>query len=156
MTVFANRMSTASEHEKNVCARIRSLGWQCEPFGQALLSEPMREALRRFKTPVRWMPDLIAVRDEILFVDAKSEQRRDTPNFSVECASWESDKRWSIALAAPVVYVFADFSANYIDALRPIRTISEDRGGTSGSGTAFILVRKSDQLHLEEIFGRVE
>lgn len=147
------RLRLALDHERAVMERIRSAGWSCEPFGQAMLTEAIRKILRRHRTPIRWMPDLLAIREEVLLVDAKYELRTDTPNFSIECDAIEAHKRWSVALASPVVYVFPDFTVNTVESLRPIHEFHNVRGQTRGSGTDFVLVRKSDQHPFDEIFG---
>jgi hypothetical protein len=150
----SERLRRAKEHEIAVCERITAAGWTCEAFGQGMLSETMRDVLKVHRTPIRWMPDLIAVRDEVLLIDAKYELRTDTPNFSIECSAIDAHQRWSIALAVPIVYVFADFTVNYVHGLRPVHEFHDVRGQTRGSGTDFVLIRKDEQHPFDEIFGQ--
>jgi Holliday junction resolvase len=156
---FAERFDAGIAHERAVADRVRQAGWLCEPFGQALLSEAMRQALRHSgRTPVRWMPDLIAVRArDVLFIDAKTVQSA-TANFSIEADAYDSAQRWSSALGEALVYVFADFRANYCAAIEKERQLGRDRvrGPFPGVGpgrTPYYLVRKDDQPDFDEVFG---
>lgn len=157
---FTDRYVDAVAHENAICVQLGRRGWSVEPFGQALLSERMRDGMRQVHYPVfwRWLPDLIACRDgRIVLVDGKYELRTDTPNFSVEMSARHAHL-CMLDLGAPIVYVFGDMSCNYCDDLIPERGYGSLGGagrvdGVRGSGTPFVLVKKSQQLHLDEIFG---
>lgn len=145
-------MTLAVAHERATCELIRGCGWRCEPFGQALLSSEMRDALRRTKSPIRWIPDLIASNLEIvMLVDAKSETRHDTPNFSIEKAAHDAHLRWWAIMGVPVLYVWADFRVQWANDLHP--TITGPWHGY-GSGTPYWLIPKAKQLPFDSVFGR--
>lgn len=154
MTTFSHRIKLASDHEVAVRAMLEERGWACEPFGQALLSERMRELLRRTRSAIRWLPDIIACNAEwVILVDAKESQRLDTANWSIEQAAYDAGSLFQSALGHPLLYVWHDFTANFHDAL--VFVNDEPWSGrtqrTMGSGTPYWLIRKSQQRSLDDV-----
>src|SRR5262245_53343513 len=114
---FATRLAQGKAHEIEVTSRLRSHGWAVEPFGQALLTEAIRAALRRHAhLPLRWMPDLLAVRgdDLPLMVDAKTSQ----PGYSsyvLERDAFDGALRWWWAMRTQHWLVWGDFHYSTIE-----------------------------------------
>ena len=149
---FRDRLAGGYSHEQAVRNRLASIGWTCEHIGQGAQSSEMRNALRKTASPIRWGPDLLAVRgDDVRLLDAKAETRKDTSNFSIEFKAWEA------AMMAPwgirVAFVFADFSANYADVLGVDPRFDVRLDHSSGSGTPYVLVLKEDQIPFDQFFG---
>jgi hypothetical protein len=159
---FAERKHLAESHEFAIRVELERRGWTVEPFGIALLSDHMRQALRQVQPLAlwRWLPDLIATRDRrTVLVDGKDEQRNDTPNFAVEETAILAHRTMA-TLGVPIVYVFSDMSCNFNcdDLLNQGRRVGPTHGGSrvqgaAGSGTPFWLLPKRHQLHLDEVFG---
>lgn len=137
---FQDRMGPAREHELAVQQRIREAGYVCEEWGQGLLSARLREAMRPFRTFLRWAPDLAVVGDSIFFVDAKT-GRADTSNHDIEQAAVDAHETWSAATRHRVVYVWGDFSVSTLE-----EVIQDSKPGAFhgfGSGTPFRLYPKA-------------
>jgi hypothetical protein len=159
MTTFRTRLASALEHEKNVTKALTERGWLAEQFGQAMLSEPMRDHLRRVKTSVRWMPDIIAAKsfpagERIIFVDAKAgEKHKETGNHDVERAALESAERW-IELSGgqcPYYFVFSDGGVATPGDVREACWDGFYNG--NGSGTPFVLFKADLCRPFHTVFG---
>lgn len=148
------RMAAAELHEKRVVNELRRLGFTVEPFGQALLSKHARDALRRVDPPtlLRWLSDFIAWRDDVppFLVEAKGTMS-ETQSFSIETLSYECALALERDFGLPVLFVFADMTCNWASHLEPHRRCL---GSSRGSGTPFVLVWKTDQCALEQMFLR--
>jgi hypothetical protein len=147
-------MDVGQRHEQAVADRLRSEGWDVHVWGQALLSEPLRKALLEQPHTVfwRWLPDMVAVRsDAIRLIDAKNEQRVDTPNYAIETAALTAHRAME-RLGLGVTYVWPDFTVNWPAGLDIIKEFGAQRGQNGGSGTPFCLVRKADQFPWELAF----
>jgi hypothetical protein len=146
-----NRLEFSRHHEERVVAEFRQRGFTVDPFGQALLTDAARLALRSVKPPsgLRWIADFIVWRSDVsaFLVDAKASLRTDTQSFSIELASYETQLAFE-RINQPVIFVFADMSWNRACDLRPHR---ECAGSSRGSGTPFVLVWKRDQRPFDEI-----
>lgn len=151
MTTFAERQHAADLHELETKRLLEERGWTCDRFGQALLSDRVRDLLRTTRSALRWLPDLIAARrGQVLLVDSKDAQRLDTPNWSIEIAAYDAGSLIQQTFGHPLLYVWHDFTANFHDELS-IETSFETRSFTSGSGTPFHLVRKSSTRSLDDV-----
>jgi hypothetical protein len=154
-----DRIHHGGGHEHVVAEELRRRGWRVQPWGQGLFTDETRVALNAIR-PVsywRWIPDLIAVRgDRVVLIDPKSELKR-TDNHAVEMSAWQAHLIMR-PLGLRVVYVFSDLTCNTPEGLRPFRWVLPDGSGgrvetADGSGTAFVLVRRCDQIPLDQWFG---
>lgn len=149
---FSDRIHHGIAHERACLERLENEGWTVQPWGQGILTDEIRNSLRDAHGTImwRWTPDLIAVRNnEIRLVDPKSDIRADTEFFSLEVAAWATHTFMRV-LGLPVIYVWQDFSVNWPDGIEVVR-FSEGTG-TRGSGTPFVLIRKTDQHPWESAF----
>lgn len=152
---FSDRMTLARAHEQSTAQRLRAYRWEVCDFGQGQLTAPMRDALRRINTPLRWMPDLLAVREtKVALIDAKAEQNKDTPNFSLEKSSHSAHIRWWVTFGIPLVYVWDDFRCNYITDLGE-EHLHQGAWLGRGSGTPFWLIPKTIARPWDDVFGPV-
>ena len=153
MTDFVGRMNRAESHETAVMSRLADSGWTVCAFGQAQIEEHVREELKQTGSWLRWLPDVLAVCGKrVLLIDAKSEERTDTPNYAIEKRSLDSHLRLGLA-GEPVVYAWDDFRVCFAgDVNDATKTTGPDYG--NGSGTPYWLVRKDDVARpWEAIFG---
>lgn len=156
------RLHIGQVHEQKVQRSLAARGWDVQPWGQGLLSDSIRQAFMdadrgRDVLLWRWLPDLIAAKGRRLYlVDPKTDIREDTPFFSIELRCIMAQRAMS-TLGIRHVVVWSDFSCNFMDLLR-IADIRQPAGesrrvASNGSGTPFALVRKSEQLALDDVFG---
>lgn len=137
MTTFSERLSHAQRHEGAVADALERLGYTVTRFGQGQLSEAAREVLKAHHSPIRWMPDLLAVNlRHAVLVDAKNTAGR---NYAIETAAHDAHYSMAVALGTPVVYVWGDMHANtwyQVDLYAEPYTGPE----CNGSGTPFKLM----------------
>lgn len=159
MTTFHQRLAAAKEHEQRVTDALLVRGWLAEPFGQAMLSDTMRDHLRRIPTSVRWMPDIIAAKsypagERIIFIDAKAGDRhKETGNHDIELAALESAERW-IELSGgqcPYYFVFGDGGIVTPGDVREVCWNGFYNG--NGSGTPFVLFPTAVCRQFTAVFG---
>lgn len=145
MTGAAERMRRAAWHERWVLYQLHARGTQAWPFGQALLPDDARAALRRCQTlagakaPVRWMPDLLVIRDTtVSFIDAKAGDKwAGTQNHDIEADALQAARNWEQALTADVWFVFSDGRAASVHTVMTHPDTRKGRWNGSGSGTPF-------------------
>ena len=148
-------MHLGQAHEQAVRERLSLYGWDVQPWGQGLLTDSIRASIQHQFPPVlwRWIPDLIAARGKrVWLIDPKSEQRFDTPNFTIEQSAYQAHCAMAV-LGLRIVYVFADFRCNTPEGLKVVHHSIGDRQQTGGSGTPFLLIRKAEQFGFDEFFG---
>jgi hypothetical protein len=158
VSTHAERDAAHEAHKRDVVRALEARGFIVESTGFELLNLPQRIAARRAWPGElrRWWPDLRARRGPFgcFWVDAKSDIRADTENYSVELAALACYGVLDARLRQTVVLVWPSGACNYSTHLTPVHV--ETRGGPNGSGTAFVLVRKSDQRSFDDIFGALE
>jgi len=145
---FNGRITQATEFEDQVRRRLLAANWQVERFGQALLTPTAREFLKRSRTNVRWLPDLIGAAGEIVvYFDAKaSPPHPRTGCHAVETASCDAARQWQDFSGSMVFYAFPHHGdritfvqlETWIAAKRPGKWLG------NGSGTPFDIAHCSD------------
>jgi hypothetical protein len=163
---FAMRIDPAVEFEQSVLARFNVSGWIAEPFGQALLPENARDALRHFEdlsgrpTLVRWMPDILAWREcnhrvtHLALIDAKVGQVSD--NHAVEIAAADAMDVYVERLYIPAFFVFNDWTVLTPRDVKHRGRLGPDPRGGNGSGTPYYLVPKRFARAFDNVFPRDE
>lgn len=161
---FQDRIHVGLLHEKAVAQELAARGWHVHPWGQGVLSDAVRHAFMdrdsgRDVLLWRWMADLIAVRGKsVVLIDPKSEQRKDTPFFTIELRALMTHLAMK-PLGLNTVVVWADMTCNRVDKLRIVDhwlpEPDKRRVTTAGSRTPFARVRKDEQRPLDEFFGPV-
>lgn len=146
---FAERMRTAVPFEQQVLDYVRDHGWKAYSFGQALLEPDARTGLQRFKTLVRWLPDIIVTAwpygdmNGPIFVDAKeSLPRSESGNHSVEQASTTAQVWFSTLAAGTALYAYPhrDGRIGFESVTKwERRSEHRDGSGSNGSGTPYAL-----------------
>jgi hypothetical protein len=153
VSAYAARLRDGLRHEQRVCDAVNACGWHCASFGQALLTVEVRDALRAWRTDLRWMPDLLAVRpahdlapaeDCVRLIDAKWSGRHDTGRYDFECSSVAAHHRWMTGFGHDVWLVFWDMRCCRVgDALASPQLRKGTWAGV-GSGTPFWLLPCDD------------
>jgi hypothetical protein len=149
-----NRLHHGRAHEIAVREKLREHGWTVQDWGQGILSDEIRVALRAdSREPAvlwRWIPDLIAVKgSRVVLVDPKTDLRGDTANFTIEISAWQAHLAM-LPLGLHVVYVWADFTCNTAQGIQPA---SDPKPGVAEHRTWFYLIRKDQQRPFEWAFG---
>lgn len=155
---WETRKQLAEAHEECVIDLLRQAGWVADHWGQGMLTDDLRTALRGTTSPLRWAPDVLAVRGSTTtFVDAKSEIRQDTPNFSLEKSAFSAHFSWWVGNGGHLVYVWDDFRASHIRDISKLIADGQIRTGIyagAGSGTPFYLIPKSVARPFADVFAR--
>lgn len=159
MSGFADRMRLAAQFEADVIAALHARGWHAEPFGQALLSTAIREALRQAadETPLRWLPDIIASkrfasRTLTVLIDAKSGHRwKETGNQCVETAAARSQASFAEWAGIPIYIVFESHAVMTPAVILEIGYPGPHHG--HGSGTEFLLIPDVAGVSFDAVFG---
>lgn len=72
------RLATGLEHEERVRAELERRGWTTSPYGQGVLDEQVRRALKLTDSPRRFDPDFIVAQGStVCGIDAKATMRGD-------------------------------------------------------------------------------
>jgi hypothetical protein len=152
---WATTNALARHHEGMCIALLRHHGWVADHWGQALISDDLRDALRLTQCPARWSPDILAVRGcEWVLLDCKTETRMDTPNFSIEMAALDACFAWSMASTDPngvCGFVWHDFSWS---PAAHVHLAPKTQGPHNGNGsrTPYWLVPKTIGLAFRDHF----
>lgn len=150
------RLMIGHAWERELRTILRTWGWISCPYGQGQLDRDTERVMRRFVAPngypsfLRWLPDLVARRDErIVLVDAKTEIAPST-NVAIETDALHAGMVIEHELNTPVLYVWREgcatptFVAQHHDGRREAQR---------GSGTPFVIMAKSKLRPLAELFG---
>jgi hypothetical protein len=105
---FAERKAVGDEHEVRVRTELERRGWTVAPYGQGILPEQIRRALKHTDSLMRWDPDFVAAQgSSICLVDAKSSIRGDDAwTYTLSRKALRAHLRMWAELDLPIVYVF--------------------------------------------------
>ncbi|HEV2452537.1 MAG TPA: hypothetical protein VGS62_11505 [Streptosporangiaceae bacterium] len=148
MAAYAERAATGDQHERRVRLELqRRPDWTVTPWGQSILPEATRQALRDSRSRFRHFPDLVASRPgEIVTIDAKDRMRStETARYAVarECVSF--GLQFFAAFSIPVYYVFGNLGV-----LCPTEVASY---GRLAPGGAYYLVSERLAHQFDDVFG---
>ena len=148
MSTYAERAAIGGEHERRVVQELtRRPDWTVAPWGQAILPEPIRLALRDSRSRFRYFPDLVASRPgELVTVDAKDRMRStETGRYAVARECVQFGLQFLAAFNIPVYYVFGNLGV-----LCPTEVISY---GRLGPGGAYYLISERLAHQFDDVFG---
>ncbi len=157
---YTERMAAAAAWERTVVDRLHHEGWQVEPYGQALLTPAAKQMLQQHTMAQhRWLPDLIAGRDDsTILVDCKATLGHQ-PCHAIEKSSLSSLVAHEQNALLPVYVVFNDWHVaracelwELTDDSRVCRT---GPPSARGSGTPYWLFNKTKMPHMfDDVFTR--
>jgi hypothetical protein len=148
MSSWNNRQQVGDAHESRVQKELASRRWAVDPWGQAILSEPIRKAVSR----TRWknFPDLVAARDgDLVAIDAKDRMSSaETGRYAIsrECVSF--GLQFVAAFGVPIFYVFGNLGV-----LTPQEVMSYGSTGARGMGGSYYLVNGRLAHQFDDVFG---
>jgi hypothetical protein len=130
---------------------LETRGWVTFPFGAGQLTEEARRQLIKYDTPMRYIPDILAFReDRLVLVEAKT-GRNDTDNVAIETKCYEAGFSLSGIWRIPVFYVWCGFLTGDVWTIHEHKHAGPYRG--DGSGTPFYLVPKKVLKLFDDVFG---
>ena len=143
-------------HERRVAEELALRGWGVSPWGQGVLTEAVRVALRGTESSLRWTPDLVAAKDrQVFLIDCKSRMTsRITHRHAVERAAVMAHLQLAAWTQLPICYVFDN-----LDVLTPLDVLMLGRTGSqpaAGSGSPYHLVPTRRSLAFDEVFGTMQ
>jgi hypothetical protein len=149
---FAARKAAGDEHEDRVREQLEKRGWTVSPYGQRILAEEIRRALKRTESPARWDPDfVVACGSTIRYVDAKGSLRGMNADLNfISRRALEAHRRLQSDRDIPVFYVFGDLGVMTPDEV--LRAAEVERLGTAGG---YLSVPRDASRKLDDVFGPV-
>ncbi|MFC7619379.1 hypothetical protein [Microlunatus sp. GCM10028923] len=153
MVNWEQRKRVGDSLERRVAEELRGRGWHVNAWGQGVLDEPVRQALRATETFARWTPDLVVARNRtVCFVDCKANMTgRVSRRHAIERAAVRAHLQLVAWNNLPVYYVFDSLGvATPYDVL-----MAGEPGGTPrvGSGAPYFLISAAYDRSFDSIFG---
>jgi hypothetical protein len=150
MTTFQERLTAGLAHEQRVATKMEALGWTVSTWGQGILPEGTRWAIREARSRFRHFPDLVASRPgEIVAIDAKDNMySTGTGRYAVsrECVAF--GLQFYAAFEIPLFYVFGNMGV-----LCPTEIASYGQIGPRATSGAYYLVSGRMGRDLTDVFG---
>src|SRR6266566_1427819 len=110
MSTFTEQLAAGTAHEGRVASELEARGWTVTCWGQGILPELTRRAIRDARCKFAHFPDLVAARPgEIVAIDAKTVmQSTETGRYAVsrECVAF--GVQFHAAFGLPLFYVFGN------------------------------------------------
>lgn len=155
MTSFEDRLAVGIEHEQRVAEELTLRGWAVSPWGQGVLDEGTRAALQATESALRWTPDLVAARGEVVvLVDAKCSLSPHTGRHSVARDAVRAHLQSATLYDVPVYYVFSDLGV-----MTPHEVLAVGRTGphlTIGRRGPYYLIPGGLCRPFDDVFGSAE
>ncbi|MFI1980776.1 hypothetical protein [Streptomyces wedmorensis] len=153
MPSFQRRKAIGDAHEQRVALELNRRGWHVSPWGQGILSKPVRYALHHTSSSLRWTPDLIAAQGrQVVLIDCKSRMTSQTSRrHVVERAAVTAHLQLVAWTQLPLYYVFDN-----LDLLTPYDVLGYGQEGprtAAGSGTPYVLVPAGRAVAFDCVFG---
>ena len=156
MTTWNQRKAVGDLLEQRVAEELTLRGWHVNPWGQGILTSPVRQALKHADSYLRWTPDLIAACGElVVMIDCKGRMTSsDSNRHSIERAAVRSHMQLTAWTDLPVYYVFDNLGV-----LTPHDILTIGRIGPHtrvGSGAPYYLIGTGMDRPFDDIFGSHE
>lgn len=153
MTNWNQRKAIGDAFEQRIAEELTINGWHVSPWGQGILNKPVRAALRNTDSSMRWTPDLVAARGEIVcMIDCKASMTSDgTSRHAVERAAVKAHLQLSAWTDLPMYYVFDNMGV-----LTPHDVLMAGRKGPHtrvGSGAPYYLISTLIDRPFGQVFG---
>lgn len=151
MTNFAARLAAGTDHEKRVTRELEHRGWAVAGYGQGSLPEPVRAAVQRCGSRLRFAPDLLAAGGgDPVAIDCKDRMRStDTGRYAIRRECVNAGLQFIGWTGITVLYVFGNLGV-----LTPTEVMSYGSLGARTAGTgAYYLVPERLAHHFDDVFG---
>ena len=153
MTSWMARKAVGDELETRVSEELRARGWAVSPWGQGTLAVAVAASLRRTDSSLRWAPDLLAAREDlVVMIDCKARMTSpSTGRHAVERAAVKAHLQFAALFDLPFYYVFDDLGV-----LTPMDVRAVGQSGPHsrvGSGAPYYLVSVVLDRDFNDVFG---
>lgn len=150
MTTFMDRLAVGNELEHRVASELEARGWTVSCWGQGILPDQTRQAIRDARSRFQHFPDLVAARaGEIVTVDAKDHMHSvETDRYAVSRQCVNFGLQFYAAFGLPLYYVFGNLGV-----LCPTEIMSYGQVGPRATGGAYYLVNGRLAHHFDDVFG---
>lgn len=111
---FAERKVVGDALESRVRRELEQRGWTVSEYGQAVLADPIRSALKRTESRMRWDPEFVIAHGSALaLVDAKGAMRgEDAWSYTISRKALRAHLQMVAELDLPIYYVFANLGVS--------------------------------------------
>jgi hypothetical protein len=151
MASWQERKSVGDALEERVARELGTRGWQVGRYGQRTLPEPIRTAISRSTSGIRYLPDLIAFHDRLgpVIVDCKDRlPTTSSRNYAINKACLNFGSQFAAIIGAPLYYVFGNLSV-----IIPAEIIAYRIGDYRVHGSYYLI--PDDQGHdFDQVFGQ--
>lgn len=155
MPSFQQRLTIGLAHEQRVAEELTLRGWTVSAWGQGVLTDPVRAALQGTDSALRWTPDMIAARGEVvLLVDAKCATSPDSGRHAVSRDAVRAQLQFAAWTDTPVYYVFSDLGV-----LTPHEVLAVGRTGphlSVGRRGPYYLLPAGMCRPFDDVFGAID
>jgi hypothetical protein len=150
IATWAARKAVGDDHEGRVRLEIERRGWTVAPYGQGILPEQVRNALRLTDSTMRWDPDFVAAHGSTLcLVDAKSSMRGDDAwTYTISRKAVRAHLRMWVELDLPVFYVFSNLGV-----ATPAEVLQFCRLTTVGEAGGYLSFPAGRPRPFDDVFG---
>jgi hypothetical protein len=147
---FAERKVIGDQHELRVRAELEKRGWAVSPYGQGILGEPIRRALRHTESRMRWDPDMIAAQgSSVCLIDAKTSMRGDDAwSYTLSRKALSAHLRMWAELDLPIYYVFGNLGV-----ATPAEVMQFCRLATLGEAGGYVSFAAGMPRPFDDVFG---
>jgi hypothetical protein len=147
---WSARKEIGDAHEARVHNELERRGWTVAPYGQGVLPEPIRRALKATDSAMRWDPDLVAaLGTSVCLIDAKSAMRgEEAHRYTISRKALRAHLQMWALLDLPIYYVFSNLGvATAVDVMQYCRLA---RLGETGG---YVSLPAGVPVPFDEVFG---
>jgi len=150
LSSWAGRKAVGDAHEERVRRELERRGWTVMPYGQGTWPEPIRAALRRTESVMRWEPDLLIAQGSTLrLIDCKAAMRgEDAFMYSISRKALRAHVRMFAERDLPIFYVFDNLGV-----LTPPEVMQNSRLETIGDAGGYLSISSGYPRPFDDVFG---
>lgn len=147
---WTERKRVGDAHEARVRDELERRGWTVAPYGQGVLPEPIRRALKTTDSAMRWDPDLVAALGSyVCLIDAKSAMRGEaTTRYNISRKALRAHLQMWALRDLPIYYVFSNLGV-----ATAVEVMQYCRLATLGNTSGYVSVPAGVPVPFDEVFG---
>lgn len=152
LPTWSERKTAGDRHEDRVHDELTVRDWVVDLLGQGAMSPAVTAVLGRSKSPLRYLPEFLAVRrGEMCLIDCKGRISPHTGRHSLSRDAVRAHLRMRDLFEIPVFYVFETMGVmTPFDVMR----LADCRvGSRGGGGGAYFLVPSAEARPFDAFFG---